>query len=109
MRVIFLTYPQLLGLSIDKNVRPKIDFFLSPATTKKSDDDGTDDDKEEEIGAGLSRDELKYLIMYQPAVLAYSLDKRIKPRVKKLQKNYILYNYAPQYLMSLTDAKFDKW
>ncbi len=109
MRVIFLTYPQLLGLSIDKNVRPKINFFLSPATKRSESNDNDDDNDEEEIGAGLSRDELKYLIMYQPALLAYSLEKRIKPRVRKLQKNYILYSYAPQYLMSLTDAKFEKW
>lgn len=58
MRDILVTFPQMLGLSTDANLRPKIDFLLHPPQSG---------------GAGLTREELKELVLYQPAILAYSL------------------------------------
>lgn len=94
MRDILVTFPQMLGLSADTNLRPKIDFLLLPSQSG---------------GAGLSREELKELVLYQPAVLAYSLEGRIKPRVERMKKSFITLSYAPMSLMSLSDSRFDQW
>lgn len=94
MRDILVTFPQILGLAVETNLKPKIDFLLRP-----SDSDG----------AGLKMDELKELVLYQPATLAYSLEGRIKPRVDSLKKSCITLSYAPLSLMSLSDARFDQW
>lgn len=94
MRDILVTFPQMLGLSTETNLRPKIDFLLLPSQSG---------------GAGLSREELKELVLYQPAVLAYSLEGRIKPRVERMKKNFITLSYAPMSLMSFSDTKFDQW
>lgn len=46
LRVVLMTYPQILGLSIDKNLRLKVDYFTG-----------------EDIA--LSRHKLKELVLYQ--------------------------------------------
>ena len=94
MRDVFVTYPQILGLGIETNLSRKVDFFLSCV------DAG---------GAGLTKNQLKEFVLYQPALLAYSLEKRIKPRIERLQLNCISYGYAPSYLMSYSDLKFEQW
>lgn len=94
MRDTMVTYPQLLGLSIEVNLRPKIQFLLN--------DSGNG-------GAGLSLDELKDIVLYQPSILGYSLENRLKPRIKRMKEVYISFNYAPMTLMSFSDEKFDQW
>ncbi len=49
------------------------------------------------------------LLNEKPALLAYSLEKRLKPRIVCLNENYISFSYAPPYLMSLSDSKFEQW
>jgi len=90
LRDIIVTYPQIMGLSVEKNLKLKVDFMLSEHVA-------------------LTRIELKDLVLYQPALLAYSLEGRIKPRLCKLQENSISFSYAPPYLMSLSDSKFEEW
>lgn len=92
MRDILVTYPQILGLSVEKNLKPKISFLL---------------DKED--GGGLTKQELKDFVLYQPALLAYSLSTRIKPRVMKMNEVSIRLSYSPPSIMSLTNTKFDSW
>ena len=102
LRDLFVTYPQILGLSLENNLRPKIDYFLAFPL---------DDDNQISNGggAGLTRLKLKEFVLYQPSLLGYSLEKRIRPRIAKLQENFISFGYAPPYLMSLSDEKFRQW
>ena len=57
-----LTFPTLLGYSIESNVEPKLGFF------------------EEELG--LSPSEVRALIVSMPARLGYSLKTRLRPRLE---------------------------
>ena len=91
LRDILVTYPQLLGLSLDGNLRPTVQFLLS--------DDGAD----------LSVSQLSYFVSYQPALLAYSLEKRIIPRIERMRDAGIRLEYSPPVIMSYTDSRFDIW
>jgi len=75
LRAIVVSYPQVLGLSLENNLRVKIDFFLG--------------DKSQDGNCGLGRDQLKEFVLYQPALLAYSLEKRLKPRISRMQEKNI--------------------
>lgn len=81
------TYPQIMGLSIEDNLRPTISFLQTH----------------------LSADQLRDFVLYQPALLAYSLTKRIRPRLEQMDELDISFAYAPAYLMSMTDSKFQEW
>jgi len=81
LRTIVVAYPQVLGLSLDKNLKLKTEFFLDGASSKN---DMT-------FNCGLSKRQLKEFVLYQPALLAYSLENRIKPRISRmLEKNIYL-------------------
>ena len=81
------SYPQVLGLSIEQNLQPKLSFLLNH----------------------LTMEQLREFIAYQPSLLAYSLENRLRPRIELLKNKSIEFRYSPQYLMSLTDAKFQQW
>jgi hypothetical protein len=81
------SYPQVLGLSIEQNLRPKLSFLLNH----------------------LTMEQLKEFIAYQPSLLAYSLENRLRPRIELLKTKSIEFRYSPRYIMSLTDAQFQKW
>lgn len=89
VRDVIVTFPQILGLSVEHNLMAKIDFFLSDAE--------------------MTHDQLKDFVLYQPALLAYSLEGRLRPRIKQLQHSSITFGYTPPYLMSLSDDKFKNW
>ncbi|KAL7549913.1 hypothetical protein ACHAWF_016548 [Thalassiosira exigua] len=96
LQTIIVSYPSILGLSLQRNLIPKMYFFLdatewdsiskvdrvSSGTSSKQ-SDGT-------INCGLTRDQLKGFVMYQPALLGYSLENRIKPRIRQMQERNIL-------------------
>ena len=94
LRNIFVSYPQVLGLGIEQNLMVKMDYFLLSSNCG---------------GAGLTKYELKELILYQPALLAYSLEGRIKPRIELMKEHFISFSYCPPYLMSYSNIKFEKW
>jgi len=136
LRGMIVSFPQILGLSVDNNLVPKMNFFLDPATRGLGSNDtsisSSDDDY---VHCWLRKNQLKDLVLYQPvggegvnfellsnsptfecrnpqlpqALLAYSLDKRLKPRVRQLQSANISFFYAPKNLMSYTDLKFNQW
>jgi len=85
--VLVETYPQILGLSIENNMMPKIEYLL----------------------LHLPPDQLREWALYQPAILAYSLNKRLIPRFEQLKAADIAISYSPKYLMSMTDSKFESW
>jgi len=91
LRDILVTYPQLLGLSLESNLHPTVEFLLS------------------DNGAHLTVSQLGYFVSYQPAILAYSLEKRIKPRIERMRDAGIRLEYSPPVIMSYTDEKFDIW
>jgi len=123
LRSIIVTMPALLGLSVECNLRPKINFFLQSEDTEEEassiamletfSDSETEDDIEEVWerggGGGLTRNELKDFVIYQPALLAYSLENRIIPRVKRMSEVNISLSFSPPYVLSITDEKFDQW
>ncbi|KAL7481393.1 hypothetical protein ACHAW6_007073 [Cyclotella cf. meneghiniana] len=99
LREIIVTYPQLLGLSLEQNLRPKMAFLLA-SNAQDADRFGY---------GGLSPRELKGFVLYQPALLAYSLEGRLKPRIRLMRENNISFCYCPKNIMSYTDKKFDSW
>ncbi|KAL7538085.1 hypothetical protein ACHAXR_008285 [Thalassiosira sp. AJA248-18] len=106
LRAIIVSYPQILGLSLENNLTPKINFFLGADIR---DDNSSTSRMSGDINCVLSKDQLKEFVIYQPALLAYSLEKRIKPRMSKMKDNNIFFYYCPKNLMSYTDQKFDSW
>jgi len=91
LRNVLVTFPQVLGLSLEKNLQPTIEFLLS------------------EDGAELDVKYLKYFVLYQPALLAYSLDNRIRPRIRRMKASGISFAYSPPTIMSYTNNAFDEW
>jgi hypothetical protein len=87
LQIMITSFPQVLGLSVERNLRPKVMFLLT------------------QMPAGT----LKEWICYQPSLLAYSLTNRIQPRVAMLQQHDIALCYSPPYLMSFPDTKFLAW
>ena len=81
------SYPQVLGLSLENNLQPKVEFLRQ----------------------SLSTEELREFVLYQPSLLAYSLENRLRPRLDLLKYHSIMFAYSPPYLMSLTDSKFQEW
>lgn len=131
LRSIVVTMPALLGLSVDCNLRPKINFFLQSEDTEEESssmdilegmemerDEYSDNDHDHDVdgggwerggGGGLTRKELKDFVLYQPALLAYSLENRIVPRLKRMSEANIKLAFSPPYVLSITDEKFDQW
>eukprot|EP00594_Rhizosolenia_setigera_P013638 CAMPEP_0178976632 /NCGR_PEP_ID=MMETSP0789-20121207/23956_1 /TAXON_ID=3005 /ORGANISM="Rhizosolenia setigera, Strain CCMP 1694" /LENGTH=115 /DNA_ID=CAMNT_0020665771 /DNA_START=335 /DNA_END=682 /DNA_ORIENTATION=+ len=102
--------PQILGLSLECNLRPKIEFFLQDADTVDETSSFVDYYNEAiSGGGGLTREQLKEFVLYQPALLSYSLENRIAPRVKIMRDNDISLQFSPSYVLSMTDKKFEKW
>lgn len=85
--MVIETYPQILGLSVMNNLDPTISFLKTI----------------------LEDDQLRDFVLYQPALLAYSLENRIRPRIAQMKEVDISFAYAPAYLMSLPDVKFQQW
>ena len=92
LRSIIVSYPQILGLSLQNNLRHKMDFFLDasvqvvdPATLLLP-GDKSQKKTNGSINCGLSRNQLKEFVIYQPALLAYSLENRLKPRIPRIQE-----------------------
>lgn len=91
MRDLLVTYPQILGLSLEGNLIPTVAFLL------------------DEDGAGLTREQLNYFVLYQPALVAYSLANRIRPRIERMSACGISLSYSPPGIMSYTNSQFDEW
>ena len=107
LRGIVVAYPQLLGLSLENNLKPKIQFFLGQNGEDMIDDNFICDDID--VNCGLTKEELKEFVLYQPALLAYSLEGRIKPRIQEMKSKNISFLYSPKNVMSYTDSKFENW
>jgi hypothetical protein len=84
LRTIIVSYPQVLGLSLQNNLKPKVDFFLD------AEESGGDfSEIRSPLRCGLSKDQLREFVLYQPALLAYSLEKRLRPRIARMQEKNI--------------------
>jgi hypothetical protein len=99
LRGIVVSYPQVLGLSLENNLKPKMAFFLG------NDEEGVEND-DIDFNCGMTKEELKEFVIYQPALLAYSLEGRLKPRIKQMDEVGITFQYCPKNIMSYTDEKF---
>jgi hypothetical protein len=87
LRYLVTSFPQLLGLSIEQNLNPKCHFLLE----------------------NMSLEQLREFCLYQPSLLAYSLEGRLRPRIELMRSYAIAIGYSPPYLMSLSDEKFQQW
>ena len=91
LRAIIVAYPQVLGLSLEKNLIPKMIFFLGDNMDMNVQDlPYVLTHEDESINCGLSKDQLKEFVLYQPPLLAYSFEKRLKPRISRMQEHNIL-------------------
>ena len=84
LRTIIVSYPQVLGLSLQNNLKPKVDFFLDAEESS-----GDSAEIHSSIRCGLSKDQLREFVLYQPALLAYSLERRLRPRIALMQEKNI--------------------
>jgi hypothetical protein len=109
LRTVVLTYPQILGLSIESNLTPKMRFFLDPEEFDNDSVMASQNDESTFVNCGLTKSELKDFVLYQPALLAYSLERRLKPRILRMQDYNISFLYSPRNIMSYTDEKFKAW
>lgn len=109
LRTVVLTYPQILGLSIESNVAPKMRFFLDPEEFDNESVVASQNGEINFVNCGLTKSELKEFVLYQPALLAYSLERRLKPRILRMQDYNINFLYSPRTIMSYTDEKFNAW
>lgn len=87
VRYLVASFPQVLGLSVEQNLEKKVDFLLD----------------------FLTLEELQDFLLYQPSLLAYSLENRLRPRLELMKQHDISFAYSPRYLMSLSNAKFEQW
>jgi mTERF domain-containing protein len=102
LKTVILTFPQILGLSIENNLKPKFAFLLGDQEDGYVCDD-------EDFDCVLSKEELREFVIYQPALLAYSLERRLKPRLNQMEDTGIAFRYCPKNIMSYTDEKFESW
>jgi hypothetical protein len=84
-------------------------FFLDPEEIDSNFAVSLQDVESNLINCGLTKRQLKDLVLYQPAILAYSLERRLKPRMKSMQDYNISFLYSPKNIMSYTDEKFNAW
>lgn len=88
-RSIVLKYPQVLNLSVDKNLRRKLDFF-----------------KRELRG---SEKEIRDAIIGSPTLLGYSLTNRLHRRVKVLRSAGVNPSFSDVWLVSsYTGLRFNR-
>jgi mTERF domain-containing protein, mitochondrial len=80
------TMPQLLLLDVDNNVEHKIEYLST------------------ELGVNVGR-----VVQKLPAVLAYSLERRITPRVKVIQRFGLSLDYCLPIVLQKTNENFLKW
>eukprot|EP00984_Skeletonema_dohrnii_P012074 scaffold4857_cov132-Skeletonema_dohrnii-CCMP3373.AAC.4 len=109
LRTVVLTYPQILGLSVENNVTPKMHFFLDPEEYDGESIVALQNEESNFVNCGLTKSELKDFVLYQPALLAYSLEGRLKPRITRMRDYNISFLYSPRNIMSYTDEKFQAW
>lgn len=91
VRYIVIKYPQVFNLSIEKNLRLKIDFFVN------------------ELQGSL--EEFRYIVVGTPSLLGYSLTKRMHPRVKVIRAVGVEPNIIDHIWLvsSSSGLRFSKW
>lgn len=84
-------FPTLLNLSLEGNLRPKVDFFRR------------------ELGA--TPEALRDTLVGTPTMLGYSLNKRLIPRLRVMLLIGVDANFADHcwHITSYTNLRFRKW
>jgi hypothetical protein len=110
LRYVILKRPQLLSLSLDRNILPKIEFLLKerkPITSSWTSPDSYNG------GLGMSMKEVRDWIVQHPQILTFGLEKRIRPRVFDI----VRYNLrvgdgegeAPLNCISRSEQSWKQW
>lgn len=88
---IVFKYPQVLNLSVEKNLRLKIDFFTKELQ-------------------GLPED-VRDVVVGSPTILGYSLTKRLRPRLEVMRSTGVEPKFAAHiwFVSSYTGVQFNKW
>ena len=87
MRGMILRMPQVLGLSLEKNLKPSLEYLR------------------EEIGEASLRESCKEF----PSVLVYSLEGRVRPRVEELKRRGFEPRFVQVYVLGLGEERWKKW
>jgi len=96
LQSIIVSYPQILGLSL-QNLWLKMEFFLDgnaqiiEPTTLLPHGYISEQKRNDPNNCGLTKDQLKEFVLYQPALLAYSLENRLKPRITRMKEKNIFF------------------
>ena len=117
--VLIEKYPSLLLCDVEENLRPKIKFIISPFDKDKSNANTTNDtpfiegDRDQTITYAES---LRKALVSHPSVLRFSLEGRIRPRIRKMIEVFRHGNigkdqYAKLVIEGLcvAEGKFNKW
>jgi len=92
LRTIFSNRPQILCLSLENNVIPKIEYLLTPI---------------KEGGAGLTIEELQRLIISFPQGLRESLNLRIQPRCQAaIKQGMKIPDDLPNNFLTMTESRW---
>ena len=86
LQILIAGLPTLLTLSIEKNLQPKVDYLRDR----------------------LGQEELSSALLRMPALLGYSLDKRIEPRLEAMLKAKIPPGKITQAITQTQD-NFEEW
>ena len=137
LKRIFLQAPQIVGLDIETNLKSKIDFLRAElqshehhVISNQNNDSEIQDDisklitgmptlllcnvernlqpKINYLKSQLGSKTTREVILIQPSLLGYSLEKRIKPRLQRLTQE----GYNPRKITSilpLSENKFQDW
>lgn len=88
---VVFKYPQVLNLSIDKNLKKKMEFYRG------------------ELNG--SQEDIRGAVLGSPTLLGYSLSNRLNPRVKVMRSVGVQPNFVDHVWLvsSYTDLRFSKW
>ncbi|CAM9189283.1 unnamed protein product [Laminaria digitata] len=88
---LIFKYPQVLNLSVDNNLKKKMDYYRG------------------ELNG--SPEDIRGAVLSSPTLLGYSLSKRLKPRVKVIRSVGVQPSFADHVWLvsSYTGLRFSKW
>jgi len=88
VRKMVLNMPQVLGLALEGNIKLTVEYYL-----------------EQGCDVGMMGE----VFLENPSLLMYSLEGRIKPRVREMEEKGILVKYAPLYLVGRPEKTWKRW
>ena len=109
VRKIILGLPTVLNLSVAQNLQPKLEYLRSMLLREER---SSLPQQESPDNAQIEEPSLQtllwQLVVKKPALLGYSLEKRIKPRLERVITSGLPF-YTITSWISMTEEKFESW